>query len=251
MQNQVNLKEFKMKYPYIGTDGANTFIFYAKDTATLIGDNGNCFSSGFKITVDESKFKNITCEYLANTYGKVESKEHAEFIVKLAKGAGFAIDICNLEGRKFFCFYGDVLLFSEQYDSNKKLITIPLPPKKVETKEWPTKITLEEHQNKMRLLNCRCSLNDSEWPQVGDNVAWSPKLSRKGTLLNIYEGMAWVKDSYGEFVSIEARKLQKPKTPEEELRDEIAFLLDSYVDSEKPRGYFVGKIIEITNKKPQ
>ena len=36
----------------------------------------------------ESQCKNITTEYLANTYGKVASKEHAEFIIDLCKVNG-------------------------------------------------------------------------------------------------------------------------------------------------------------------
>lgn len=124
------------KLPYIATNGLNNFLVYAENTATLIGDENNCFSSGFKIVVSEDTLKNITREYLTNTYGKVESKGHADFIVKLAKVN--AIEVCNnyYEGLAF-CFFLDLKkeiilgFFKEEYakDGGEKLITIPLPHK--------------------------------------------------------------------------------------------------------------------------
>lgn len=75
--------------------------------------------------------KNITPEYLANTYGKVEGKEHAEFIIELAENHGFEHTIYQ-EKRKHFAFVDNVLIFlvNTVYDSeDKKQITIPLPPK--------------------------------------------------------------------------------------------------------------------------
>ena len=84
--------------------------------------------------------KNITHEYLSNTWGVVESKEHAEFIIKLAmsNNLGFYDDKDVIECN-YFTFNEDSKLFFYEYEDelNKfrcKQITIPLPPK---AKEWP------------------------------------------------------------------------------------------------------------------
>lgn len=270
---------------------------------------------------EHKKDINITREYLANTYGEVKSKEHAEFIVKLAEGAGFEVGVYH-QVDKWFCFSEDQLFFFTEgltaSDAGEKQITIPLPPKEldlidslpeveptkiftgeeIQTKElevveggiceaiksssaihelerkgykftnldWvlpnaseePKKLSINEIKVKVTnntdsLVQIKKSEDESSvfiyvndppkepeiktpldfgavsdeklkpkcWPQVGDEVAWSPKLSRKGTLLNVYEGMAWLKDSYGEFVSIEVNKLKKPPAPEEELAKEL------------------------------
>jgi hypothetical protein len=82
---------------------------------------------------------NITAEYLTNTYGRVESKEHAEFIVKLAEVNGFKYVDEWKEGM-FFCICNDmekgiILRFFRETlakSYGEKLIAIPLPPKEGE-----------------------------------------------------------------------------------------------------------------------
>lgn len=206
------------KYPYIATNGLNNFLIYAENTATLIGDESNCFSSGFKIVVGEDTLKNITREYLENTYGKVESKEYAEFISKLAMSAGFGFPFNKVKSNGYFSVSGGNIYFwgSENVASslNEKLITIPLPPKEPESKEWP---------------------------QVGDDVTvridahqWDVKYghevdSKKGVVRSVFKDgkvTVYAVSVDGVCYCFVRGLLQKPKTPEQELRDELIAAMD-------------------------
>lgn len=210
-----------MKYPYIATDGFNNFLVYAENTATLVGDEKNCFSNGFKITICESEVTDITREYLANTYGKVESKGHAEFIVKLAESAGIAIPFIQDGFNAYFNFFANSLYFwGDKFkagSSCEKLITIPLPPKEPESKDWP---------------------------QVGDDVLYDGKSGRfksiKGTVSKViakysFDGTDYITinhESEGIFAMVFGSWIKKPKTPEEELRDELIKATDNYRNQE-------------------
>jgi len=124
-----------MKYPYIGkgTESGSIVLFYEQNKGVTLEsktwasenlEHSNC--------VNEDLFTNITREYLANTYGKVESKEHAEFIVKLAENAGVCLynNYGYDEGDDCFVFNSSGLYFWPKNNSkDKKLITIPIPPK--------------------------------------------------------------------------------------------------------------------------
>lgn len=192
-----------MKYPYIAN---NNLLFYAPNIATIIGDENNANSHGFKVVANECDYANITADYLRNTYGKVESKEHAEFIVRLADNAGFYADSYHKDF-KWFCFYGKNLFFfnekSVARDYGEKLITIPMPPKEPKPKEWP---------------------------QVGDDVLTASKL--KGNVVFINGDKAWIEyreklDGNQVDLVVMTDSLSKPKTPEEELAANIANAADS------------------------
>lgn len=127
-----------MKYPAIYQSTVNGNV------ALLLNDKQGVTLDKFKATVgtsgewDEDKFKNITAEYLANTYGEVKSKEHAEFIVRLAEVNGIAVSVnCRDGSAKVFSFRTKsgvprlVLLSTKDHLYNaasRKQITIPLPP---------------------------------------------------------------------------------------------------------------------------
>lgn len=80
-----------------------------------------------------------TKEDLMNTWGVVESKEHAAFIAELAKNAGFNCTE-KYKGHFSFAFYPSGNFSFHQIEIGElntdklKQITIPLPPKE---KEWP------------------------------------------------------------------------------------------------------------------
>lgn len=107
-----------------------------------------------------------TKEDLMNTWGVVESKEHAEFIIELAELHGF--DVGGYDKKdNFFYTDDDYIGFAPTYklasNRNEKQITIPLPPK------------------------------EKEWPQVGDEVVLRYKFDSKqvmhtGKLLYLSRG---------------------------------------------------------------
>jgi hypothetical protein len=224
--------------------------------------------------------KNITREYLANTYGKVESEEHAEFIIELAKVNG--IKVCNKWRKcRYFnfvldchsnlnlCFFG----LATAANKGEKQITIPIPPKcdeplnngdnlmfagesqlpKMNVKT-PTPEVKEPKQKRIygvkeaqesalkgslaitTLENlgyefdgskyCKVDTGErKEWPQVGDEVlAPFNRINVKATVCwqRVNDGGMHVSlvfnDDYDTFWCV-TDDLQKPKTPEEELRD--------------------------------
>jgi hypothetical protein len=180
-----------MKYPYISTT-TNNLLFYAKDTATLIGDESNQFSHGFKLTVDESKCENITHEYLSNTWGVVESKEHAEFIIDLAKLHGFgAWNECS-DTVGYFIIIDGKILFTDSIpiitDKYKK-IKIPLPPKA------------------------------KDWPQVGDEVEY--RGAKFKVLMTADKSGHIVVDDNGNYINPHIEDVKKPKSKQDLLIEEL------------------------------
>tara|TARA_B100001063_G_C16779030_1_gene568971 strand:- start:25308 stop:25922 length:615 start_codon:yes stop_codon:yes gene_type:complete len=172
----------------------NNLLFYAKDTATLIGDESNQFSHGFKLTLDESKCENNTHEYLSNTWGVVESKEHAEFIIELAELHGFKIIERGEVFTPYFRIAGGVMclnLPSSVFSKCElKQITIPLPPK------------------------------SEEWPQVGDEVAWGGR-ELIGVVKAINNDQCWVLRPDNDCMTIRVKHLSKPKSKQDLLIEEL------------------------------
>lgn len=77
-------------------------------------------------------------------------------------------------------------------------------------------------------FNCPCRpvyQAKDEWPKVGDEVTWGNK-SVKGEIKAISDGFAWIKNDYGNYCTEYVNKLQKPKKPEQELRDELVEFID-------------------------
>lgn len=236
-----------MKYPYISTK-SNNLLFYAKDTATLIGDQSNFFSHGFKVTVDESGFENNTREYLANTYGEVVSPEHAEFIIKLAKSASFELNTGTNEDYPCWFAFDDELYFfdSKAYasDNSRKQIKIPLPPK-AESKKWN-----HDFYDLPKHFDCVCNKcggkcctgqcdkqESSDWSQVGDEVEFKPNPSIdkwvKASVEYVGDKFTILKSGNGREFSRRNSKLitRKPKTPEDELRDDIVWLTIKHMEN--------------------
>ena len=215
-----------IKYPYIGKlkdgcEGGFT-IFISECFGAQLDDNAYGWRSENIFVYNdgwlEDEFKNITREYLANTYGKVESKEHAEFIVELAENHGYQLKGSFHEGDDSYFHFVEskkILFFSSGF-SDAKLITIPMPPKEVEVVD--------------------------EWPKVGDEVIFTDLLQHYEQYKEDYCGkvskvIARFKYEQGEFITVHREHcavmtvrvdiaiqdgvLVKPKPPEEELRDDL------------------------------
>lgn len=192
-----------MKYPYIGKFNeacGRTVLFYKDKCGTVLDGSGLLHGEGdYCSSWFEEEAKNITAEYLANTYGEVKSKEHAEFIVKLAEVNGFQIfGLVNVKSAKSFKFKGGhLLIFAHEIKDTDglKQITIPLPPE--------------------------CE-SDDEWPKVGDDVQTSDGV---GTVKLLPDSKGYyvisIKDEYYQY---QFDELSKPKTPEQELREFLHLL---------------------------
>lgn len=218
-----------MKYPAIlkNTIGGQTVL--AVSGKLFIHMSGEFEVEDSESYSFDSRYKNITAEYLANTYGEVKSKEHAEFIAKLAENhrAICPTDI-NYNKCKFFYFSstGDLFFTKEKVSdlaTDYKKITIPLPPE--------------------------CESVD-EWPKVNDDVFYN---GQKWTFVAKHNDMAMLFWTGDEYCTAKISDLQKPKTPEQELCDELYLLLINHCYSSHKASSAVDDLLSKYNitKKPQ
>ena len=271
-------------YPAILANGVGCTILWFNENKGISLDDG-----GHVCKESTSKVKNITHEYLANTYGEVVSPEHAEFIVKLGKNANAEISTEYSKG-SFFNFYTNSddelhLDFFDKHlakDSGEKQITIPLPPKQIQTatpeEEFEMKQIMKNAGDNLVLgceqdfkvarriinelreeANCSDELLSSrdEWPKIGDEVLTTD--NNKGILIVSKpddHNMVVVEcksHDYGKFYRVvRLSDLSKPKTPEEELFDafwrEVGLLMNQ---SNLNKGIFKAAFINNITKKPQ
>ena len=242
-------------YPAILANGVGCTILWFNENKGISLDDG-----GHVCKESTSKVKNITHEYLANTYGEVVSPEHAEFIVKLGKNANAEISTEYSKG-SFFNFYTNSddelhLDFFDKHlakDSGEKQITIPLPPKQIQTatpeEEFEMKQIMKNAGDNL-VLGYEDSKRD-EWPCIDEGVTHpvcglckviSPADSR---------GVVAVISEDGFNVLVFKSDLIKPKTPEEELRDDL--INDLSIMQRESNGYTADALLAKYNitKKPQ
>jgi hypothetical protein len=167
------------------------YLFYFDSMKHL-----NLTSMEIRVSGIESCDSNVTNQFLQNTWGVVESKEHAEFIIELAKLHGFgvwkAIKIERGYDIKmfFFCptdnelqlYHNDV---SPSMINGEKQITIPLPPKA------------------------------KEWPQVGDEVEY--RGAKFKVLMTADKSGHIVADDNGNYINPHIEDIKKPKSKQDLL----------------------------------
>lgn len=197
----------RFKKPCIIKDTTNTVLIMESGYGYhLEGDFKGEISD--KIYQVDDDCEDITNEFLKSTWGVVESKEHAEFIIELADWSD--IDLCggcSANEANFFSITTDGQLYlwanTSAIPRKRVSITIPLPHKE-------------------------------EWPQIGDEVCWSNG-SYKGVVKSVCGCYAWVRESDGEFNTLWIEGLSKPKTAQdlkiEELQAKLCELnaVDNYI----------------------
>lgn len=210
-----------MKYPYIGYWEATelTVLFVANREGFEIEEDGS-----YSCEWSEHEYTNITRDYLQNTYGQVQSPEHAEFIAKLCESNGIELFNNYDEGITQFAINRGELIFTyikPAISDHDKQITIPLPPKQIQTAtpEEEFEITqIMKNAGDNLVLGCEDSKCD-EWPQVNSEVQTSVGA---GTIRLMPDKLGhFIVEIDGVFCSMNIEQLSKPKTPEEELRDDI------------------------------
>ena len=250
-----------MKYPFIGGIDDDCKVLLIENGYGIAIEHPTIEITGVpERGWDNRSFKNITPEYLANTYGKVESKEHAEFIIGLCKIGGIEIFNEFESGITHFIIAKCELIFTygvPTTSAHDRLITIPLPPKQIQTAtsegnemsefkvninnntENLVRVTESEDKKTVSISvdkaptdnlknngdNLVLGCGDSkceEWPQIGDEVAaYDIGFEREMTV--IYRGK---NKNNARIVELEngnvillgfEGKIKKPKTPDEEL----------------------------------
>lgn len=183
-----------------------------------------------------------TKETLQNTWGIVESKEHAEFIVELAELHGAKLIKGYSEGR-YFNFYREEgrlsLAFWDKVSSctslGEKQITIPLPPKP----NYP------EIQDSSEQANCRSAFVDLEtWPQVDDKVT---VYGQQGdVILPADKNGFYIINADGLYLAAKAKDITKPKSKEDLLIEELQTKLceNNHVDNYTLANDIVNGMIE-------
>lgn len=323
-----------IKYPYIADNGNGTIVLFTRvDYGFLLkksqySDREECFWYPW----NENVFANITHEYLANTYGKVGSKEHAEFI-KLLAGTNDIVFFKDTEMVKakdvnYFSVTDDGTMYfwhdksGIQYD--RKQITIPMPPNNPtklaingDTADFDSMLTFKADSIKMldamgnmvgefnstsngndnlpnngdnlmfggedkckeykgclgcgsllclggcgdngKAYNFVDKLEEKEWPQIGDEVLAPFNGNKvKATLcwqrVNIAGiNVSLVFDDDSRAFWCASEDLSKPKTPEEELRDELSDIIKDLINIDASNNAFVDMLIDKYNitKKPK
>lgn len=188
---------------------------------------------------DHKLDKNITREYLANTYGEVKNERHAEFIKAFAEDNGF-------DGYVDKWFHGDFFHFDEDADlsfyneevaksDGETLITIPEPPEDWNMPHYDEQAEEFEMKQKQMVVkengdNLHFGGEDKceEWPCVGGEAILvsmgMTEFNRKVLITYIGDGVGCYKDlsNNAEYTfSSSETVFKKPKTPEEELRDKV------------------------------
>ena len=144
-----------------------------------------------------------TKESLQNTWGVVESEEHAEFIIELCRNANTITSDTWKEGNKFFSINYNGLLFwggsSFAKARSAKQITIQLPPKadNQELIEWP--------------------------PKIGDDVVIADQHNKlEGKLLALTKEYAIISQPHGEqHLHLSSWSFEKPKSAEDLKIEEL------------------------------
>lgn len=213
-----------MKYPaiYQSTVNGNAILLFSDKQGVVLNKHETVI--GTSCGWIESAFKNITAEYLANTYGEVKSKEHAEFIKLLADTNKIPCAVLSIDMNytMFYVIDGCLFFCVKEIDvvGDCEKITIPLPSE--------------------------CESVD-EWPKVGSIVTWGTKVVN-GEVRAIDNGLAWIKNDHGHYVTAYISELEKPKTPKQELRDFISLLWD---ENNHDFDMFLDIVTEHVIKKPQ
>ena len=236
-------------YPYIGKSEHGNIYLFTSSNAAYSFINKTWMPDASQLI----PMINITHEYLQNTYGEVVSPEHAEFIILLAVSHGIAILNAPWKDVTHFTIENGQIFFvaCAGIDSTKlKQITIPLPPK-AKPKIYPKENLGEAPKHFDCVCNkcggkC-CTGQCDEWLCVGSIVTWGNK-SVKGEVKALSDGLAWIKNEYGNYCSEYVSSLQKPKTPEEEL-------LDNAMERAKSMGLSAKDVekslLSVFKKKPQ
>lgn len=243
VEEYLNSGDYEMsdKYPYIGESkliGTKVIFSGAGDGVVIDGEH---YEIGRRRNNwSEPAFNEITREYLTNTYGKCESKEHADFICELAENSGFTPenDYHAEKGRVWFSFNHETGSFFEERaakDDNEKLIHIPLPPKEKPMEETKPTYTKEMHER-------------GELPAIGSKVKY---LSCKGEVVvnkPDESGVIVVLDShYNEYKMIALSAIKPIPTIEDDLRE----WLDGYIDWPESAGEYISEFLTRFNITPK
>lgn len=220
-------------YPYIAVNPHGVEMLVFKKNLALILNHPNKGDVHEMIDSWERRLKNITREYLANTWGVVESPEHAEFIRELAVKHGYEFTV-NHDKPKVFYFADDLSAGFWASDANinviksvAKQITIPMPPKpeaKPEAKQESPELVVGDI----------VTIFTHDDYSLGEYT--SDFVGRKGRIDSIFEsGLNGSEMAAVSFLSpkkaiicitTELIKKITEKTPEQELHEDIKLLID-------------------------
>lgn len=282
-----------MKYPCIlisvSEHDDRVMLAFNKNECQCINSERMSNYCGFDFDTSVN-WKNITHEYLSNTYGKVESKEHAGFIKLLAETNDVVVfkdsEMIKAKGINYFSVTKDGVMYfwhdksGIQYD--RKKITIPMPPNNHaklaingDTTDLDSVLTFEADSiklfdamgSKVCEINSTSSVNDEllnngdnlifggsdkckEWPCVNDEVLICDEasLGRLSDLSGLTCSVIGIcnNDLGDKILTLECEGLgvyaiadgpwiKKPKTPEQELRDDAIKDMSQSIRNKMPK----------------
>ena len=155
-----------MKYPKILENMCSTQTVIAYDASNVYHLKG-LFEGEYVEDYNTHNTTNVTREFLDSTYGVVESKEHAEFIIKLCDGAGIEYHNVEDEGVKSFIIDNGAITFFDCEVENlyistlMKQIKIPMPPKHIVSKEFKVEEEVTSYDGSKMTIKAICG--DLAW----------------------------------------------------------------------------------------
>ena len=154
-----------MKYPKILEDMYSTQTVIAYDSSNVYHLKG-MFEGEYVEDYNTNNTTNVTREFLDSTYGVVESKEHAEFIIRLCDGANIEYHNVEDEAVKSFIIYdGEITFFDCEVENLNigtfKQITIPMPPKHIVSKEFKVEDEVTSYDGSKMTIKAICG--DLAW----------------------------------------------------------------------------------------
>lgn len=221
-----------MKYPaIIRNDNEIEMLLLNEDSAIIL-------SEAHKGQVHDvfprfrRRYVDITHEYLSNTWGVVESKEHAEFIIELAVNCDYSPSFAKramAEGGVNWFFFSESeneLQFFENDVSDsfyegegEKQITIPLPPK--------AKAEKPDLSKPPKHLDCLCNKCGGkccagfcdDW-KVGDDALMMSGKCKIMALADKHGNLA-VTNEFGFNLIVNKSEIKKPKSKQDLLIEEL------------------------------
>lgn len=239
------------KYPYIGKGLLGSVVLFTDNSfGVAIKHENKKWEGVCRGGWNESIFTDITREYLQNTWGAVESKEHADYIIELAELHGFKVwrPSDGLARVTHFVIYGgEIKMHSHNCASaisnmELKKVMIPLMPQsKVDDmfekeselhKSIADNLELEPNSKQIAAISPP-KVKEEYWPNVGGEAVsiYSDKVCGEIMAIGI-DNICFKLDS-GNLVVMNIGEVKKPKSKQDILTEELQAKLcnNNYVDN--------------------
>lgn len=234
-EQKMKNKEDKMKkskYPIIKVIGSTVVLFTEEKCGHLIESDSSLMGSrSYGTDWNEGYFSEYQ-SYLDGKAGEFSNKKQRDFLIKLAENHGICISILNYENKGKFIFLFNQGRFELQIIhegagiKGREIFNVSYLVEEMDKVNAEVEQQLEEAIKgaKADIIIVDDIFPQSELPKVGDEViAKNTHNTLKGELLAITKKYAIIQQGGSEqHLHLSCWRIEKPKTPEEEITEELA-----------------------------